>query len=40
MSMDIKEISDRLELEKLVNDYATAVDTKNFTEFYLSLIHI
>ena len=32
--MDIKEISDRLELEKLVNDYATAVDTKNFTEFY------
>jgi hypothetical protein len=34
MGMDIKEISDRLELEKLVNDYATAVDTKNFTEFY------
>ncbi|MDG1184617.1 MAG: nuclear transport factor 2 family protein [SAR86 cluster bacterium] len=31
--MDIKEISDRLELEKLVTDYATAVDTKNFTEF-------
>lgn len=31
--MDIKEISDRLELEKLVTDYATAVDTRNFTEF-------
>ena len=32
--MDIKEISDRLELEKLVTDYATAVDTKNFHEFH------
>jgi hypothetical protein len=32
--MDIKEISDRLELEKLVTDYSTAVDTKNFTEFH------
>jgi len=31
--MDIKEISDRLELEKLVTDYATAVDTRNFNEF-------
>ncbi|MDC1421568.1 nuclear transport factor 2 family protein [Gammaproteobacteria bacterium] len=31
--MDIKEISDRLELEKLVTEYATAVDTRNFTEF-------
>ena len=31
--MDIKKISDRLELEKLVTDYATAVDTRNFTEF-------
>ena len=31
--MDIKEISDRLELEKLVTDYATAVDARNFTEF-------
>ena len=31
--MDIIEISDRLELEKLVTDYATAVDTKNFKEF-------
>ena len=32
--MDIKEISDRLELEKLVTDYATAVDTKKFSEFH------
>ena len=32
--MDIAEISDRMELEKLVTDYATAVDTKNFKEFY------
>jgi len=32
--MDIKEISDRLELEKLVTDYATAVDTRNFSEFH------
>ena len=32
--MDIKEISDRLELEKLVTDYATAVDTKQFCEFH------
>ena len=32
--MDIKEISDRLELEKLVTDYATAVDTKQFSEFH------
>ena len=31
--MDIAEISDRMELEKLVTDYATAVDTKNFQEF-------
>ena len=31
--MDISEISDRMELEKLVTDYATAVDTKNFKEF-------
>ena len=31
--MDIVEISDRMELEKLVTDYATAVDTKNFQEF-------
>tara|TARA_B100001115_G_scaffold144436_1_gene112421 strand:+ start:288 stop:728 length:441 start_codon:yes stop_codon:yes gene_type:complete len=31
--MDINEISDRMELEKLVNDYATAVDNKNFNEF-------
>ena len=31
--MDITEISDRMELEKLVTDYATAVDTKNFDEF-------
>ena len=31
--MDITEISDRMELEKLVTDYATAVDTKNFQEF-------
>ena len=31
--MDIAEISDRMELEKLVTDYATAVDTKNFKEF-------
>jgi hypothetical protein len=31
--MDITEISDRMELEKLVTDYATAVDTRNFTEF-------
>ncbi len=31
--MDIKEISDRIEIEKLVTDYATAVDTRNFTEF-------
>ena len=31
--MDIIEISDRMELEKLVTDYATAVDTKNFQEF-------
>ena len=30
--MDITEISDRMELEKLVTDYATAVDTKNFDE--------
>ena len=30
--MDIKEISDRIEIEKLVTDYATAVDTRNFTE--------
>ena len=28
--MDITEISDRMELEKLVTDYATAVDNKNF----------
>ena len=31
--MDIAEISDRMELEKLVTDYATAVDTKNFQDF-------
>jgi hypothetical protein len=31
--MDLSEISDRMELEKLVTDYATAVDTKNFNEF-------
>ncbi|MBL6703065.1 MAG: nuclear transport factor 2 family protein [SAR86 cluster bacterium] len=31
--MDITEISDRMEIEKLVTDYATAVDTKNFQEF-------
>ena len=31
--MDINEISDRMELEKLVTDYATAVDNKNFQEF-------
>ena len=31
--MDITEISDRMELEKLVTDYATAVDDKNFQEF-------
>ena len=31
--MDITEISDRMELEKLVTDYATAVDTKNFQDF-------
>ena len=31
--MDIKEISDRLEIEKLVTDYATAVDSRNFHEF-------
>ena len=31
--MDIAEISDRMEIEKLVTDYATAVDTKNFQEF-------
>ena len=32
--MDIKEISDRMELEKLVTAYATAVDCKNFDEFH------
>ena len=31
--MDIEEISDRMELEKLVTDYATAVDCRNFKEF-------
>ena len=31
--MDITEISDRMELEKLITDYATAVDSKNFKEF-------
>ena len=31
--MDITEISDRMELEKLVTDYATAVDNKNFQDF-------
>jgi len=31
--MDIEEISDRMELEKLVTDYATAVDCRNFDEF-------
>tara|TARA_B100001029_G_scaffold79106_1_gene64826 strand:+ start:451 stop:891 length:441 start_codon:yes stop_codon:yes gene_type:complete len=31
--MDISEISDRMELEKLVTDYASAVDSKNFHEF-------
>ena len=31
--MDIAEISDRMELEKLVTDYATAVDNKNFQDF-------
>jgi hypothetical protein len=31
--MDIIEISDRLELEKLVTDYATAVDSRQFQEF-------
>ena len=31
--MDIKEISDRMELEKLVTDYATAVDCRNYYEF-------
>jgi len=31
--MDIEEISDRMELEKLVTDYATAVDCRNFNEF-------
>jgi len=31
--MDITEISDRMEIEKLVTDYATAVDTKNFQDF-------
>ena len=30
--MDIVEISDRMELEKLVTDYATSIDTKNFQE--------
>jgi len=32
--MDIEEISDRMELEKLVTDYATAVDRRNFDEFH------
>ena len=31
--MDIEEISDRMELEKLVTDYATAVDCRNYYEF-------
>ncbi len=31
--MNIEEISDRMELEKLVTDYATAVDRGNFSEF-------
>ena len=30
--MDITEISDRLELEKLVTDYATAIDSRDFKE--------
>ena len=34
--MDITEISDRMELEKLVTDYATAVDDKNFKELVSS----
>ena len=49
--MDLTEISDRLEIEKLVTDYANAVDDRNFEKFnelfttdafidYLSLIHI
>ena len=41
--MDLTEISDRLEIEKLVTDYANAVDERNFEKFnelFLSLIHI
>ena len=30
--MDITEISDRLELEKLVTDYATAIDSRDFKQ--------
>ena len=31
--MDLTEISDRLEIEKLVTDYANAVDDRNFEKF-------
>ena len=31
--MDLTEISDRLEIEKLVTDYANAVDDRNFAKF-------
>ena len=31
--MDLTEISDRLEIEKLVTDYANAVDERNFEKF-------
>ena len=30
--MDINEISDRVELEKLVSDYATAIDSRDFKQ--------
>ena len=36
--MDIAEISDRMELEKLVTDYATAVDTKILKSLIIYLL--
>lgn len=33
MTMDIQEISDRLEINNLLIDYCSAVDAKNFDEF-------
>jgi len=33
--MDIKEISDRMDIEKLVTDYATAVDSRDFNKFHM-----